>query len=107
MRALFVMALLALTACQATDPVPPTLAARVPQLSNCAPRAALVTGLIEGYGERQIARGLTLGGALFEVHAGDAGSFTVLLSDPSGVSCLIVVGEAWQLVPPPPPGDPT
>ncbi len=107
MRALFVTALLALTSCQVTDPEPPSLAASVPRLSNCAPRAALVNGLIEGYGERQVARGLTLGGALFEVHAGDAGSFTVLLSGPSGVSCLIVVGEAWQLVPVPPPGDPT
>lgn len=107
MRALFVTALLALTACQATDPVPPTLTAPVPQLSNCAPRAALVTGLIEGYGERQVARGLTLGGALLEIHAGASGSFTVLLSDPSGVSCLIAVGEAWQYVFPAPPGDPT
>ncbi len=107
MRALWITALLALTACQVTEPVPPSLAAPAPPQTSCAQRTALVSGLIEGYGERQVARGLTLGGALFEVHAGDAGSFTVLLSDPSGVSCLIAVGEAWQLVLPPLPGDPT
>jgi hypothetical protein len=107
MRALYITALLALTSCQAIDPMPSTLAGPVPPRSNCAPRPALITGLIDGYGERQVARGLTLDGALLEVHAGDAGSFTVLLSGPSGFSCLIAAGEAWQLVPPPPTGDPT
>lgn len=70
---------------------------------SCAPRAALVTQLETAYGETLSARGLQSAESLIEVFASpQSGSFTVLMSRPDGVSCIISTGTHWLIEPAPP-----
>ena len=70
----------------------------------CAPRAALTAKLEAAYGETLSARGLQNPTALIEVFASaENGSFTVLMSRPDGISCILSTGTHWMVEPAPPP----
>ncbi len=77
-----------------------------------APRLIRTAGLIreilsaseivrrKQYGEKVAARGLTQNGkAMFELFVSESGSWTVIVSDPVGRSCIIASSEDWQRVP--------
>lgn len=66
----------------------------------CGTRDTILATLSAQYGERPIARGLAANGAMIEVVAADTGSFTLLLTQPNGISCLLATGELWRLVVP-------
>ena len=68
----------------------------------CAPREALVAQLEKSYGEILSARGLQGPNALIEVFASsESGSFTVLMSRPDGISCIVSTGTHWLPEPAP------
>ena len=69
------------------------------QGAQCGPRDALLRALAEGYQERPVGRGVTSSGALFEVLAGPAGSWSVLVTVPGGRTCLVASGEGWRQLP--------
>jgi len=66
----------------------------------CAARDGLLTQLERKYGEVPVAIGVTGGdggGALIELlTAKDGMTWTIILTTPKGVSCLIASGEGWQ-----------
>ncbi|MEX3316463.1 hypothetical protein [Sulfitobacter sp. PS-8MA] len=67
---------------------------------SCAPRTALVTRLEAAYGETLSARGLQSGQSLIEIFASPkSGSFTVLMSRPDGISCILSTGTHWMVEP--------
>jgi len=73
----------------------PTAAHAAPQI--CGARAELLAELTKRYSEAPVAVGLSNGGALVEVLTNDSGStWTILVSQPDGTSCLVASGEAWQ-----------
>jgi hypothetical protein len=73
----------------------PTPAVAAP--ANCGPRAELLKKLAKQYREAPVAVGLANNGALVEVLTSDSGAtWTILISDPNGLSCLIAAGEEWQ-----------
>ena len=45
--------------------------------------------------------GLAADGSVVEVLAATSGSWTILVTKPTGVSCVVASGEAWDHVPPP------
>ena len=49
--------------------------------------------------------GLTESGAVLEVLASTVGSWTILITRPDGVSCVVTSGEAWDTVPLPVKGE--
>lgn len=62
----------------------------------CAPRDEIVTSLTAEFGERQKAMGLQQGENLMEIFASEeSGSFTVLVTDPEGESCVVAMGSNW------------
>lgn len=66
---------------------------------NCAPRASLITQLSERYGERLQNQGLTQAGHMFEIFADtQSGSWTLLISLPSGLSCIAAAGRSFEPV---------
>lgn len=74
------------------------------QALACAPRAGLVTKLEADYGETLSARGLQNPNGLLEVFASkESGSFTVLISRPDGISCILSTGTHWMVEPVVPP----
>ncbi len=66
----------------------------------CIDRDDAVEQLSKQYGEKVAARGLTQNGkAMFELLVSKSGSWTVLVSDPAGRSCIVANGEDWQRLP--------
>ena len=75
------------------------LAGPVPaqQNANCAPREAIVERLADKFGEFQQVIGVGESGQLMEIFASpETGTWTVLISTPAGVSCMVASGRGYQ-----------
>jgi len=66
----------------------------------CAPRDTLVENLSERYGEVLTSGGLGGPTKLFELWTGESGSWTILVTDASGTSCIVATGRNWTEFPP-------
>jgi hypothetical protein len=84
----------------------PTLA----QGQNCAPRSAVIERLATKYGETRQSIGLAAQGSVVEVFASiETGSWTITVTMPSGVTCLVASGQSFETLAEtlPDEGDPT
>jgi hypothetical protein len=76
---------------------PPTVAQA--QGLTCLPRAALIERLEGRYKEHLAGGGLQSPQQLLEVWASDeTGSFTVFVTRPDGVACVVATGQHWNSV---------
>lgn len=64
---------------------------------NCGPRGDLVAHLGDNYQERQVGYGLAGSFALMEIYASAAGTWTVIVTDVAGKSCIVAAGEGWEI----------
>ena len=62
----------------------------------CEQRAKIVSALLQQFEEVPVGAGITPNGQLLELFASPKGSWTMLLSHPSGRSCMIATGEDWH-----------
>ena len=67
---------------------------------QCAPRSAILTHLERSYSEVPVSQALTDGGGVLERLAAPAGGWTLIVTTPEGMSCLVASGTAWQTLPP-------
>lgn len=68
-------------------------------LTNCTDRASALAHLSKTYKEQPIAMGLASSGVVVEVLTDDKGlSWSIIVTLPSGVTCLVVVGESWEVL---------
>ena len=82
----------------------------VAALANCAPREVVVERLAERYRETRQSMGLGANSAVVEVFASrETGTWTITVTTPQGMTCLVASGQAFQTLndPLPPAGDPT
>ena len=55
--------------------------------------------LAKKYKESPVAAGVTLSGGLVEVLTdGKGGTWTIIVTTPQGMSCLVAAGEGWREV---------
>lgn len=67
------------------------------QARNCAPRDVVVERLAGHYGETRRSMGLGSNNAVIEVFASDdTGSWTITVTLPSGVTCLVASGQSYE-----------
>ena len=67
------------------------------QGARCLPRDALIETLQINYGEKLIGGGLQSPQQLLEVWSSDlTGSFTVFMTRPDGISCVVATGQNWN-----------
>lgn len=67
---------------------------------NCAPRALVVEHLAERYGETPNGRGLAADGSAVEVFSSlESGSWSIVVTMPDGLSCLVSSGQSWSVLP--------
>ena len=65
---------------------------------GCAERSKVVEQLQDVYSEQLTGRGLQTAQSMIEVWASpDSGSFTVLVTDAQGISCVVATGTNWFL----------
>ena len=69
--------------------------------SACLPHGKMVDLLDGRYSEQRVSVGLETGGRLIEVFAtADGGTWTMVMTTPNGVTCVIAAGLEWQDVEP-------
>ncbi len=70
------------------------------QTQQCDQRARVIGHLARKYQEAPVAIGVTTSGGMVEVlTSGDGGTWTIILSSPNGISCLVAAGEGWRALP--------
>lgn len=73
------------------------LAAQQVHARNCAPRHEVVKRLTETYGETRQGMGIARQGAVMEVYASkQSGSWTITVTLPDGMTCLVALGQTYQ-----------
>lgn len=66
-------------------------------LTNCTDRASALSYLSKAYKEQPVAVGLASSGGVVEVLTNEGGtSWSIIVTLPSGVTCLVAAGEDWQ-----------
>ncbi len=66
----------------------------------CAPRDDVLAQLAKKYSETPIAAGVTNTGGLVEVLTDPkSGTWTIIVTTPQGMSCLVAAGEGWRVIP--------
>ena len=70
----------------------PALAAK-----QCDDRDAILKTLASKYSEAPVAIGVTNNGGLVEIlTTGDGKTWTLIMSSPKGMSCLVAAGQGWK-----------
>ena len=86
------LSLIAVVAGAVAVTIPQALASPV-----CGDRSKVIDSLSAKYSEEPVAVGVTSNGGVIEVlKAPDGQTWTILFTYPSGPSCLVASGEAWQ-----------
>jgi hypothetical protein len=67
------------------------------QTQLCDQRADIIGSLAEKYREAPVAIGVTSTGGMVEVlTTSDGATWTIIMSNPNGTSCLVAAGEGWR-----------
>jgi hypothetical protein len=62
----------------------------------CAAHREVLAFLQQVVGERLIGSGLSSDGFLLEVYASQTGTWTIVVTAPTGTSCVVTQGRAWE-----------
>ena len=63
---------------------------------RCGPRAEVLEMLAERYEETRRGIGISGPTQVLEVFASTTGTWTVLVTDPDGNTCLVASGQSWE-----------
>lgn len=64
---------------------------------QCGDRTSLLKVLNEKYKEKPRALGLsTTGKAMFEVYTSNTGTWTIIMTTTTGVTCIMAAGHSWE-----------
>ena len=70
------------------------------QQPMCTERNAVLNQLSNQYSEAPVAMGVANNGGVLEILSSSARkSWTIILTMPSGVTCMIAAGENWEALP--------
>ena len=65
----------------------------------CGSHGAISENLNKGYAEAPVSMGVTTSGSVIEVFASETGTWTLVITQPNGLSCLIAAGQDWESLP--------
>ena len=67
--------------------------------NTCAPRSDVVGRLIGSYSERQVFLGMAQNGGVVELYVAPNGAaWTIVISLPNGMTCLVAAGNGYEIV---------
>lgn len=67
---------------------------------TCAEHSKVIANLEKTYSETPVSMGLASNGSLIEILASkNTGTFTIIMTLPNGVSCVMAAGESWEDLP--------
>ena len=62
---------------------------------HCAPRSELVEVLTSHHSKSRKSHGLAVNGSVIETFAAEDGTWTILVTRPDGISCMLADGQAF------------
>jgi hypothetical protein len=62
----------------------------------CGDRGEIIKHLNKGYEEAPTGMGIAANGAVLEVLTSENGTWSILITMPSGGTCIVATGEAWE-----------
>lgn len=62
----------------------------------CGDRDAIIHKLDNAYSEEPVSIGIVENGSLIEIFVSENGTFTVLITYPKGLTCLVATGNSWE-----------
>ena len=65
----------------------------------CGNRTVVLADLKGRYAEQPKSMGLANNGAILEILTSKTGSWTILVTTPKGMSCMMATGEHWENLP--------
>jgi hypothetical protein len=71
-------------------------AASASDVPACGPRPQLVQAMKQMFDEQPRATGLISTNELFELFVSPQGTWTILVTNPHGVSCIAAAGDNWE-----------
>ncbi len=78
------------------------LATQAAEAAQCAARDQIVTRLATGHDEARRGSGLTTGpdgrAQILEIFASVAGNWTIAVTLPNGLTCIVAAGENWEAI---------
>ena len=79
----------------------PVGSADTPANTSCESRAAVLYFLSSKYAEAPVAMGVSKHGGVVEILTSGPGStFTIIVTTPNGMTCMVAAGDSWEnLVP--------
>lgn len=81
--------------------VSPASAQTISPPAQCNERDSVLGALASKYKEAPVQMGLTNAGAIIEVTASAEGdSWSIILTTPAGITCMVAAGEHWEQVTP-------
>lgn len=66
--------------------------------ANCGNRDLFLKHLEWNYSEQIVALGITAGGSVLEVLTSPEGTWTMLVTNPRGLTCMFASGESWEVL---------
>lgn len=74
------------------------IAAAQAQSGSCSPRQKVVDTLAQKYKESRRSIGVATKGRVMELFASESGSWTIVVTYPNGMTCLVASGQAFEAV---------
>ena len=72
-----------------------------PNENTCTDRSSALSHLSKAYEEQPVAMGLASSGGVVEVLTNEKGtSWSIIVTMPSGQTCLVAAGEGWEALQP-------
>ena len=81
------------------QPIPVATATATAEDTPCAQRSNVIDALDSQYKESPRAIGLVSKEAVLEIFVSETGTWTVVVTDPAGVSCVLAAGQSWEEIP--------
>lgn len=76
-----------------------TMASSAFAAPQCNARDTVLEVLAEKYSEAPVAVGVANNGGLVEVlTTGDGNTWSIIITSPQGLSCLVAAGEGWKVI---------
>jgi hypothetical protein len=69
---------------------------RAEQGAVCAPRDAILEKLTNQFKETRRSFGLQGAAAVFEIYASEQGTWTMIVTQATGMTCVLAAGDAWS-----------
>lgn len=62
----------------------------------CSDHDAIIAGLMDNFQEQRLGYGVASDDAIIEIYTSDNGTWTVLMTDVRGRSCVLAAGDGWE-----------